>query len=134
MALARDEEPSRPHYLPDIKCLSGQRIEHERRRKGMSQAALGAKVGLGTTWVRQLESGHPKVRLDDHLICSDVLSISPLSIFIPLLFMLHGRHFPVHLLGGDLQRLEVMLLDFIVNWNLTSLHDLLRETSPGNGA
>lgn len=133
MALARDDEPPQSHYLPDIKRLSGQRIEHERRRRGMSQTALGGKVGLGTTWVRQLESGHPKVRLDDHLICSDVLSISPLSIFIPLLFMFHGRHFPVHLLGGDLQRLEVMLLDFIVNWNVSNLRDLLRETSPGGG-
>jgi len=133
MALARDDEPPQSQYLPDIKRLSGQRIEHERRRRGMSQTALGGKVGLGTTWVRQLESGHPKVRLDDHLICSDVLSISPLSIFIPLLFMLHGRHFPVHLLGGDLQRLEVMLLDFIVSWNVSNLRDLLRETSPGGG-
>jgi hypothetical protein len=88
---------------------------------------MGTRIGRGTTWVRQIESGCPKVRLDDHVLCYDFLSISPLAIFIPLLFLLHGRECPPHLLFGNLKHLEEAILNCVINWNLRNLRGLLHQ-------
>lgn len=127
MPLAREDEVEEPAYLSEVKRLSGQRIEQERRRRGMSQSLMGSRMGRGTTWVRQLESGYPKVRLDDHMLCDEILSLSPLTIFIPLLCLLHGRECPPHLLLGNLRHLESAIIDFVVNWHLGNLRGLLRQ-------
>jgi transcriptional regulator with XRE-family HTH domain len=130
MALAREERASGSTYLSEVKLLAGRRVEQERRSRGISQVQLGARAGLGPAWIRQMESGYPKVRLDDHLACFDVLKISPLVMLIPILFLLHGRHYPPHLLLGDLRRLEDALIDFIINWNVTDLRDAMLPTPP----
>lgn len=132
MPLVRDKKKEEPTYLSEVKRLSGQRIEQERRRRGLSQAVMGSRIGVGTTWVRHIESGYPKVRLDDHFLCDDFLSISPLAIFLPLLFLIHGREFPAHLLLGNLKHLERAILDCVVNWHLNNLRGLLRQPAEQN--
>ena len=107
--------------VAETKSISGRRIEQERRQRNISQAKLGSKATLSTAWIRQLESGYARVTLEAHLACVDVLGLSLLVIFIPLLFLAHGRHFPAHLLFTDLRRLEVALIDFIVNWNVVKV-------------
>jgi len=125
MALAREETASEASYLPEVKSLSGHRVEQERRSRGMSQVQLGQRAGLGPAWIRQMGGGYPKVRLDDHLACFDVLKISPLVVMIPILFLMHGRHYPPHLLLGDLKRLNAALIDFIINWNVSDIRDAM---------
>lgn len=89
---------------------------------------MGNRIGLGTSWVRQIESGYPRVRLDDHVLCYEFLSISPLAVFLPVLFHIHGVECPPHLLLGNLKHLEEAILECVVNWNLTNLSGLLRHT------
>jgi len=125
MALAREETASSPSYLSEVKLVSGRRVEQERRNRGMSQVQLGQRAGLGPAWIRQMEGGSPKVRLEAHLDCFDVLKISPLVLMIPILFVIHGRHYPPHLLLGDLKRLELALIDFIINWNVADIRDAM---------
>lgn len=127
MALAQDHEDHELPYLPFVKQISGKRVEVERRRRGISQVALGRAAGLGPTWIRHLEGGYAKVRLDDHLACLQILDTSSLSVFIPILFASHDRQFPAQLLMGDLKRLEVILIDAVVNWNLTNLQSMLGD-------
>lgn len=61
--------------LAEIKQMSGRRIEDGRRREGLTQSKLAKRVGLGVSWVREIESGNPRTRIDDHLRCSAALRI-----------------------------------------------------------
>jgi len=130
MTLAQETRDFAPAYLAPVKQISGRHIELERRRQGLSQVTLGHKAGLGPAWLRHLEGGDTRVRLDDHLGCLYNLDTSPLVVTVPMLFAAHGREFPPHLLSGDLKRLEILLIETVVNWNLENLRSLLH---PGQG-
>jgi transcriptional regulator with XRE-family HTH domain len=114
--------------LDEVKQMSGRRIEIERRREGLTQPMLAQQVGLGVSWIREIESGNPKTRIDDHLRCSAALSISPSYIFIPLLFMTHGLQLAPQLLAGNLHELERRWLEFIVDHNIADLRRVLVPT------
>lgn len=114
--------------LAELKQMSGRRIEIERRREGLTQAKLAETVGLGVSWIREIESGNPKTRIDDHLRCCAALRMSPSYIFIPLLFMAHGMQFAPQLLAGNLCELERHWLQFIVDHNIA---DMRRILAPG---
>jgi transcriptional regulator with XRE-family HTH domain len=111
--------------LAEIKQMSGRRIEIERRREGLTQSKLAERVGLGVSWIREIESGNPKTRIDDHLRCSAALRMSPSYIFIPLLFMAHGKQFAPQLLAGNLYELERHWLEFIVDHNIADMRRIL---------
>jgi hypothetical protein len=88
---------------------------------------LAARVGLGVSWIREIESGNPKTKIDDHLRCSVALRISPSYIFIPLLFMAHGLQFAPQLLAGNLNELERHWLEFIVDHNIADMRRILTQ-------
>lgn len=111
--------------LAEIKQMSGRRIEDERRREGLTQSHLAKRVGLGVSWIREIESGNPRTRIDDHLRCCAALQISPSYIFIPLLFMAHGLPCAPQLLAGNLRELERHWLRFIIDQNIADMQRLL---------
>lgn len=117
--------------LAQIKQMSGRRIEDGRRREGLTQSKLAERVGLGVSWIREIESGNPTTRIDDHLRCSAALRISPSYIFLPLLFMAHGLQFSPQLLAGNLMELERHWLEFIVNHNIADMRRILTGDSGG---
>lgn len=119
--------------LAEIKQMSGRRIEDGRRREGLTQSALAKRVGLGVSWIREIESGNPRTRIDDHLRCSAALKISPSYIFIPLLFMAHGLQFAPQLLAGNLFELERHWLQFIIDHNIADMRRILTH-DPDSGA
>lgn len=120
--------------LAAMKQMAGRRIEDERRRVGLSQRRLGQRAGFSVSWVREIESGNPKVRIDDHLRCFDALNISQNYILIPMIFSAGGRHFPPQLLVGDIRHIEGKLMEFLVDENLAYIRELLASgrASPGN--
>ncbi|WP_447954133.1 helix-turn-helix domain-containing protein [Sphingopyxis chilensis] len=121
--------------LAEIKQMSGRRIEDGRKRKGLTQSMLAKQVGLGVSWIREIESGNPKTKIDDHLRCSAALKISPSYIFIPLLFMAHGFQFAPQLLAGNLFELERHWLQFIIDRNIADMRRLLSpDFDGGNGS
>lgn len=61
--------------LAEVKTISGRRIEERRRREHISQKALAANVGIGVRWLREIESGNPKSRFDDHFRCAHALGL-----------------------------------------------------------
>lgn len=113
--------------LAEIKQMSGRRIEDGRKREGLTQSTLARRVGLGVSWIREIESGNPKTKIDDHLRCSVALRISPSYIFIPLLFMAHGLQFAPQLLAGNLHELERHWLEFIVDHNIADVRRILTQ-------
>lgn len=120
--------------LAEIKQMSGRRIEDERRREGLTQSKLGERVGLGISWIREIESGNPRTRIDDHLRCALALGISPSVIFLPMLFHTHGLAFSPQLLAGNLHDVERQWLEFIVNNHISGMRRLLglaEDGSPG---
>lgn len=113
--------------LAEIKQMSGRRIEDGRKREGLTQSMLAARVGLGVSWIREIESGNPKTKIDDHLRCLVALRISPSYIFIPLLFMAHGLQFVPQLLAGNLYELERHWLQFIVDQNIADMRKIFLD-------
>lgn len=71
--------------LDRLKEFSGRRIEGERLRRRLSQSHIARRVGLSVRWLRELESGNPAVKLDDHLRCAAALHLAPALILRPLL-------------------------------------------------
>ena len=116
MPTARD-----PSVLATIKLMSGGRIEMQRRTEKITQEDFAARVGIGARWLREIEAGNPKSRLDDHFRCAHALGLSTGHLVIPLLFMEHQRVFPRGLLEGDLSKLETVCIDAIARHNLDTL-------------
>lgn len=110
-----------PSVLATIKLMSGRRIEMMRRFGRITQEDFAATVGIGTRWLREIEAGNPKSRLDDHFRCAHALGLSTGHLVIPLLFIEHGRVFPRGLLEGDLSKLETVCIDAIAQHNLDTL-------------
>jgi transcriptional regulator with XRE-family HTH domain len=118
--------------LAEIKQLSGRKIEDGRRREGLTQSMLARRVGLGVSWIREIESGNPRTRIDDHLRCAAALDVSFSYIFIPLLFMAHDIPFAPQLLAGNLHELERRWLAFIVDHNIADMRSILGSARGGN--
>ncbi len=70
--------------LDHLKEFSGRRIESERLRFRLSQKHFARRVGLSVRWLREVESGNPAVKLDDHLRCAAALNLAPAAILRPL--------------------------------------------------
>lgn len=130
MAHLRADSGSGASPLAAMKQMAGRRIEDERRRIGLSQRRLAMLAGFSVSWVREIESGNPKVRIDDHLRCFEALGISQNYIIIPMMFKARGRDFPPQLLVGDIRHIEDKLMDFVVDENLAYIRELLDSGRP----
>jgi len=124
--------------LSYVKEQSGRRIEQRRKQIGMTQRRLARDLGMGERWLREIESGNPKSRLDDHLRCNYQLGISTGHILIPLLFYGQNMSYPRQLVGGDLRELERRCIEVISEENIRRLTQQLtplwRETPVAFGA
>lgn len=99
--------------LEQLKEISGRRIEGERRRRFLTQRQFASRVRISVRWLREVESGNPVVKMDDHLRCAAALDLAPSYIFLPLLYQAHGRHFPVDVLYFDLADVEHRCMQLI---------------------
>jgi len=104
-----------------VKEQSGRRIEQARKREGITQRQLAQDLGMGIRWLREIESGNPGARLEDHLRCASQLRLSLGHILIPLLFHGQNMDFPYQLAAGDLGELERLCIDLIAERNIQQL-------------
>jgi transcriptional regulator with XRE-family HTH domain len=104
-----------------IKEQSGRRIEEARKREGLTQRELARDLGMGVRWLREIESGNPKARLDDHLHCAYRLDLSTGHILIPLLFYSQKMAFPMHLAMGDLREFERLCIEVVSQKHLDQM-------------
>lgn len=118
--LARDET-----LLTFVKELSGRRIEQARRRAHITQERLARSLHMGPRWLREIESGNPASRLDDHLLCAHQLHLSTGHILLPLLFFGHHMAFPYQLALGDLVEIERQCIDLIAERKIRELTEQL---------
>lgn len=126
---ALEEEAS---ILAEVKSISGRRIEERRKRHRITQKQLAADVGIGVRWLREIESGNPKARVDDHLACAHALGLSSAHLIIPMLFLEHNMHFPRHFFLDDMHQLETLCVEFISNLSLkTFLQPATGQNGPG---
>lgn len=114
--------------LAEVKSISGRRIEERRRRHRITQRQLAADVGIGVRWLREIESGNPKSRFDDHIACAHALGLSAAHLLIPMLFLEHHMHFPRHFFVDDMHEIERLCIEFISNLTLRTF------LQPGAGA
>lgn len=122
-------DPAFDAILAEIKYISGRRIEEHRKRLHLTQERLAARVGIGARWLREIEGGNPKSRLDDHIRCAHGLGLTCGFILIPMMFQEHGVTFPRPLLFGDLADLERRCVAFIADHSLDTLARQMRATS-----
>ena len=99
--------------LNQLKEISGRRIEGERRRRFLTQRQFALRARISVRWLREIESGSPAVKLDDHLRCAAVLGVAPSYIFLPLLFQAHGKRLPIDVLHFDLLDVELRCMKLI---------------------
>lgn len=99
--------------LRQIKVISGRRIEGERRRRFLTQRQFSTQAGISVRWLREIESGNPGVKLDDHLTCASVLGLAPSYIFLPVLCQTHGKRFSIDQLNVDLADFERSCLQLL---------------------
>jgi transcriptional regulator with XRE-family HTH domain len=93
--------------LSTIKEISGKRIEERRRRDRITQPQLARAAGVSVRWLREIEAGSPKSKLDDHLACAHRLGLSTTHIMIPLLLLERRMSIPEeYLIEEDLSELE----------------------------
>jgi transcriptional regulator with XRE-family HTH domain len=107
--------------IAEVKMISGRRIEERRRLRRMTQDRLAAKAGIGVRWLREIESGNPKSRIDDHLKCAHALGLSGAHLLIPMMFLEHRMPFPRHILDDDMHELEARCIELIASFNLSKI-------------
>ena len=111
-----------------VKVISGRQIEEARKKLRLTQRELARELGMGVRWLREIEAGNPRSRLDDHLVCAYTLGLSTGHILIPLLFAGQRMCFPQQLATGDLSELERMCIEMIAQRNLDHLTRALTPT------
>ena len=116
--------------LSYVKLQSGRQIEEARKRAGITQRQLANDLRMGVRWLREIESGNPKAKLDDHLRCAYQLGLSTGHILIPLLFAGQRMAFPRQLATGDLRDLERLCVEVVAERNLRQLTVALTPSWP----
>ena len=130
MPLQSKHFPNDEAMLVLVKEMSGKRIETRRKQERITQEKFASDVGIGVRWLREIEAGNPKSRIDDHFRCAHRLGLSTGHILIPLLFMEYDMIFPRHLLLDDLSDLERRCIDVIAEHKLDSLARQMRPHGP----
>jgi len=113
-----------------VKVQSGRQIEEARKKRRLTQRELARELGMGVRWLREIEGGNPRSRLDDHLVCAYRLGMSTGHILIPLLFAGQKMCFPRQLATEDLSELERMCIELIAQRNLDHLTRALTPIWP----
>lgn len=113
MPREHSESDDRASLLDQIKHISGRRIEDARRHRRLTQTQFARQAGLSVRWLREIESGSPSVKLDDHIECALALGIAPTYIFIPLICHVFGRPLPPTFDQADGAGCERLLVDLI---------------------
>ena len=112
----------------EIKKLSGERIRQERKARHITQLELANNMGGSLRWLREIESGAPMTRLEDHLNATLRLGISTGHIALPILYAGHRMRFPQQLIYGDLAGIERKCIETISEAVITAIkHDLSPE-------
>lgn len=104
-----DTQPNEHFGYASIECLkefSGRRIESERRRRHLSQKHFARRIGMSVRWLREIESGNPAVKLDDHLRCAEALHLAPAFVLLPLLDPDYNRLAPSDAATSELAHIE----------------------------
>ncbi|KKW90171.1 helix-turn-helix domain-containing protein [Sphingobium chungbukense] len=105
--------------------MVGISVEAERRRRGMSQTVLSSKAGISTAWLRQLECGHPNVKLEAHFSCVEALGLTPMAVLLPTLFAAQRVPLPPQLLQSNLTALGPILVETVISWHVGELRKFL---------
>lgn len=92
--------------LEHLKEFSGRRIESERRRHRLSQRHFARRIGMSVRWLREIESGNPAVKLDDHLRCAAALHLAPAFVLLPLLDPDYQRSTPSNTVTSEFAHIE----------------------------
>jgi DNA-binding XRE family transcriptional regulator len=101
-----------------IKEISGKRIEEQRHQHRVTQRELAQAVDGSERWLREIEGGNPKSRIDDHIMCAHRLGLSTFPVRIPLLFMENHMSVPTELLLDEgLLELEKRCLAIIAEYH-----------------
>lgn len=119
-----------PERLDQIKALSGRIIEERRKRARMTQSRLAAKIGIGTRWLREIESGNPSSTIECHLRCAFALGLGASHLLIPLMFMENDMKFPIELLLDDPDDLDQHFIACIGDYYVESVARRMRRPSP----
>ncbi|PJG47166.1 transcriptional regulator [Sphingobium sp. LB126] len=129
------DDGERASILAEVKRISGRRIEERRRFQRKTQEQLASEVGIGVRWLREIEAGNPKSRIDDHFRLAHGLGLSSAHLLIPMLFLEHHLHFPRGLLHDDMHELESLCIELIASFNVRPfLHrQRARDEAPGAG-
>lgn len=117
--------------LAEVKSISGRRIEERRRRQRITQEQFAAIVGIGVRWLREIESGNPKSRIDDHIACAHALGLSSAHLLIPMMLLEHHMHVPRHFFLDDMFEMERLTVEFIASLNLRTF---LKPKGGGGGS
>ncbi len=75
-----------------------------RKRKGLTQAELGKKVGLPQSYISKVEGGSIDIRLSSLLEMARALELEPMLVprqIIPAVQSLTRRHVTVHAITGE---------------------------------
>ncbi|MBA4751903.1 MAG: helix-turn-helix domain-containing protein [Sphingopyxis sp.] len=99
--------------LDRLKEFSGRRIESERLRFRLSQKHFARRAGLSVRWLREVESGNPSVKLDDHLRCAAALNLAPAAILLPLFDPDCDRPSRLRPLTNELADIEHLICSYV---------------------
>jgi transcriptional regulator with XRE-family HTH domain len=97
----------------ELKKLSGERIRQARKALDVTQLELATEMGGSLRSYRQIETGAPGTRLEDHLIASLRLGAPTGHIAFPILFAGQRMRFPRQLIHGDLASIERTCIEAI---------------------
>jgi transcriptional regulator with XRE-family HTH domain len=112
----------------ELKALSGERIRQARKIRDVTQVELATEMGGSLRWLREIESGTPATKLEDHLNATLRLGASTGHIALPLLYAGQRMRFPQQLLYGDLAHIERKCIEAASDAVITALkQDLLPE-------
>lgn len=111
-----------------VKRISGDRIKEERRRRNIKQPEFADAVGVSLRWLREIESGNPAARLDDHLVATIRLGMPASNILFPVLFMAQRMPVPRLLLHADLEEVERACIDLVAQ---AAIKSVTEELKPG---
>ena len=117
----------------EIKMLSGERIRHGRNVQDITQLQLANNMGGSVRWLREIESGAPATRLEDHLNATLRLGMTTGHIALPILYAGQRMRFPHQLIYGDLAGIERKCIEAISDSVLAALkQDLAPEWRRGD--
>ncbi len=104
-----------------IKKVSGEMIRDERRRRHITQEQFARALNVSGRWIREIETGNPAARLEDHLHGAMLLGLPTAHISLAILFVASGMPVPRHILHSQTAGLERECVDLIAAGSIKAL-------------